>query len=204
MYIIIIYVLNINKIDFIKFIDHLSKCWFLNGQHIEFIRGISNPIGVKISHQITKLELLNLTYILNPDNIPGRLTLITRMNSQNMKRSLPELIEILQKHNRYVQWVCDPQHGNTKSINGTKTRFFEDIWQEILTFFEIHWSMNSIPAGIHLEMTGQNVTECMGGYINSVDNLDDFQSVMDPRLNPTQTMEIVLLLSKLFETQLKL
>ena len=94
--------------------------------------------------------------------------------------------------------MCDPMHANTQSVKETKTRYFMDIWREILTFLEIHWHMNSVPGGIHFEMTGQNVTECMGGYVEPVVALDDYQSAMDPRLNPTQAMEMILLIADAF------
>jgi 3-deoxy-7-phosphoheptulonate synthase len=171
-----------------------------DGPHVEFCRGIQNPIGVKISHQITPDELLDLTYSLNPTNKPGRLSLIVRMGSDKIKQHLPELIKIMMKHNRNVVWICDPMHGNTKSFGSIKTRYFKDIWNEIMAFFEIHWELGSIPGGLHLEMTGKNVTECMGGNIEPITSLsDNYDTLMDPRLNPSQTMEIMMLLTKLYQ-----
>lgn len=174
----------------------------LNGSHIEFCRGIHNPIGIKISEKMLPEELLEMTYILNPDNIPGRLTLVTRMGSENLNRFLPSFISILKKHDRHVVWVCDPMHANTCTVteNETefKTRYFKDIWDEIRVFFEIHWKMHSIPGGIHLEMTGQNVTECLGGRSDPIVGFGNYKSAMDPRLNASQTIEITLLLCQLF------
>lgn len=170
----------------------------LDGPHIEFCRGIHNPIGIKISEKTTPEQLLNMTYLLNPDNIPGHLTIMTRMGHENLRKYLPDLIRILQTHQRHVVWVCDPMHANTHSLKDTKTRYFNEIWKEIFVFLEVHWQSNSIPGGVHFEMTGQNVTECMGGYVEPVVGLDDYQSAMDPRLNPTQAMEMMLLIADAF------
>lgn len=179
----------------------------IDGPHIEFCRGIKNPIGIKISEKVTPTELVNLTNVLNPDNTPGRLTIITRMGSKHLKTHLPLMIEALQKNKRNVVWICDPMHANTRVAqhNSTqfKTRYFMDIWMEIQTFFEIHWQHGSIPAGIHLEMTGQNVTECLGGYADPIVEFPNYETAMDPRLNPTQTMEIMLLMCQLYEARRK-
>lgn len=169
-----------------------------DGPHVEFCRGIHNPIGLKISEKTTPEQLLNLTYVLNPKNVPGRLTVMTRMGCENLREHLPALIQILQEHDRHVVWVCDPMHANTQSLQNTKTRMFMDIWKEVYTFLEIHWRMKSHPGGVHFEMTGQNVTECLGGYAEPVVGFDDYQSAMDPRLNPTQAMEMVLLIAEAF------
>jgi 3-deoxy-7-phosphoheptulonate synthase len=172
----------------------------LDGPHIEFIRGISNPIGVKISEKITPQELLEMTYLLNPENIPGRLTFIVRMGSQNLNIYLPSLIDIIKEYKRHVIWITDPMHANTvKFDDENKTRYFNDIWNEIYTFFQIHKEHGTYPGGIHLEMTGQNVTECVGGFIEPILKLDNYKSVMDPRLNSLQSIEIALLLSQHFK-----
>lgn len=170
----------------------------LDGPHMEFCRGIHNPIGVKISDKTTPEQLLNMTYTLNPENIPGRLTVMTRMGRDRLVESLPPLIQMLQQHGRHVVWVCDPMHANTQNVQESKTRYFMDIWKEVAAFFEIHWKMGSVPGGVHFEMTGQNVTECMGGYVNPVVSLDEYKSAMDPRLNPTQAMEMALLIVQIF------
>ena len=172
-----------------------------DGPHVEFCKGITNPIGVKISHHITPQELLKLTHELNPENKPGRLSLIVRMGHDKIRQYLPDLIKIILQNNRHVVWICDPMHGNTKTCkDSTKTRYFKDIWSEIMVFFEIHWEIGTIPGGLHLEMTGKNVTECMGGFIEPITDLSgNYESLMDPRLNPTQTMEIMMLLSKIFQ-----
>lgn len=168
----------------------------LDGQHVEFFRGIKNPIGVKISQDISPEQLLNLTHILNPENEPGRLTIMTRMGSKMLEKHLPELIKILQQNNRSVVWICDPMHANTVVRQQQKTRYLTDIWEEIRIFCEIHWSLNSSIGGIHLESTGQNVTEVMGGTFEPVTDLilDQYKTVMDPRLNYIQTIELCLML----------
>jgi len=171
----------------------------LEGPHVEFVRGISNPIGVKISDKMTPNELLELTFLLNPENEMGRLSLITRMGQSKLKEHLPSFIDILQQHDRNVVWICDPMHGNTQTISNTKTRDFKDIFNEILSFFEIHWSMNSIPAGIHLEMTGKNVTECIGGCTDPVLEFSNYESGMDPRLNSQQSIDLISLIIKLHD-----
>lgn len=178
----------------------------LDGPHVEFCRGIQNPIGVKISDKITPDELLNLTLALNPENEAGRLSIITRMGEAQLRKHLPDLVGILQKHDRRVVWLCDPMHANTRqtvhdSGASFKTRYFNDIWLEVLTFCQIHWRLGSVPAGLHLEMTGQNVTECLGGYVDGVHNFERYESAMDPRLNPQQTIELVLLLCALFDDE---
>lgn len=156
---------------------------------------------MKISDTITPSELLNITYILNPENKHGRLVLMTRMGKKKLNQYLPDFIQILQDHKRNVVWICDPMHANTQSVQQKKTRFFMDIYYEIMTFCEIHWKMGSIPAGVHLEMTGQNVTECLGGYVHPVTEFSDYRTAMDPRLNPTQTLEMMLLIIQLFNTK---
>jgi 3-deoxy-7-phosphoheptulonate synthase len=168
----------------------------IDGPHVEFLRGVQNPIGLKISHEITPEELLNLTMILNPENEPGKLTVMTRMGWEKLESCLPGLIGILQKHDRHVVWVCDPMHANTKTVGDKKTRYLADIWKEMQVFCDIHWLMNSTVGGIHLESTGQNVTEVLGGELEPVEEIseNDYMTAMDPRLNYIQTIELCLMM----------
>ena len=173
----------------------------LDQGHVEFFRGINNPIGIKISHKIKPKELVDLVNILNPDNEHGKICLISRMGPF-IENSLPDLIDIIQQQKLNVIWICDPMHGNGKIVEGIKTRYFEDILKEVNSFFKIHYQKNTIPGGIHLEMTGNNVTECIGGkYIVKQKNKQYLQqnylSSCDPRLNLFQTVELVDHISKI-------
>lgn len=174
----------------------------INGAHIEFLRGIHNPIGVKIGPTATKDDILRLCDILNPDNEHGRLNFIVRMGSDLIKRKFPPLLSSVSSENRNVLWVIDPMHGNTvKAVNGYKTREFNKILDEVKSFFEIHYSENSIAGGIHLEMTGNDVTECIGGSQKIVvDNLkNNYTTQCDPRLNAVQALELAFLLSDILK-----
>lgn len=173
----------------------------LNEAHIEFFKGINNPIGIKISDKVDPNELLKLLEILNPDNKKGRICLITRMGNK-LKEKLPILIDKITKHKKNVIWICDPMHGNTKTVFSIKTRFVSDIYSELYNFFEIHKKKGTIAGGIHLEMTGNNVTECLGGNYIEMSNYSNFLdknylSACDPRLNLFQTIEIIEKVSKL-------
>ena len=169
----------------------------LDGAHVEFLRGVKNPIGVKISSSITPDELLELTHLLNPHNIPGRLTIMTRMGASRLRTHLPPLIEMMKTHSRHVVWVCDPMHANTHHINGRKIRRVDDILDEVLTFFRVHTQCGTTAGGIHLEMTGQPVTECEGGTFAWYAHKEYMSTTaMDPRLNPYQVLEVVLRLSE--------
>ena len=166
----------------------------LDGGHIEFFRGIENPIGVKISDKIDKDELLKMLFILNPDNEMGRVTLITRMG-EKINDKLPELIDIIEQNNRKVIWVCDPMHANGITEYGKKTRNLQDVSAEIESFLNIHTLKGTVPGAIHLEMTGKDVTECLGGkYLEepSDDFLNkNYETSCDPRLNFFQTIEVI-------------
>ena len=170
--------------------------------HVEFFKGISNPIGIKLSSNIDKCDLIQLLNILNPTNESGKIILIIRMGDE-IRNKLPELIEIIKLFEKNVIWVCDPMHANGKVTNGIKTRYMDDIIREIDEFFSIHRENGSIPGGIHLEMTANDVTECMGGKYISISNYDDsflnkkYLTSCDPRLNFFQTVEIVEHVSKL-------
>ena len=169
-----------------------------DGAHVEFMRGISNPIGIKIGPSIPRDELLKLLEILNPNNDPGRITLICRMGSKNVADILPSVIKSVQLEGKKVVWTCDPMHGNIeKANNGYKTRSLKNIISEIQQFFQIHRSEGTYPGGVHLEMTGQNVTECIGGLQDITENdlSSRYRTFCDPRLNASQSLELAFLLS---------
>lgn len=163
----------------------------LDGAQVEFLRGIQNPIGIKISEKTDIGELIQLLHLLNPNNLPGRITLITRMGKHNLRKFLPFLIQAVEKERRHVLWVCDPMHANTFSINGVKTRSLAHIFQELEVFFDVHQEMGTFPGGIHLELTSKNVTECIDPYRIQPSNLgEQYDSFCDPRLNLNQALEI--------------
>lgn len=171
----------------------------LDHAHVEFFRGIHNPVGVKIGPKATEEELMAIIDALNPNNTPGRLTLITRMGADNLAENLPRLIRRVQAEGRHVVWSSDPMHGNTvKADNGYKTRNFDAIIREIRQFFAIHQAEGSYAGGIHLEMTGENVTECTGGaYQISENDLEQrYLTQCDPRLNADQVLELAFLVSE--------
>ncbi|KAJ3678717.1 hypothetical protein LUZ60_002520 [Juncus effusus] len=165
----------------------------LNSAHVEFLRGVANPIGVKVSDNIDPSELVRLCEILNPRNKPGRLTLITRMGANKLRSKLPCLIRAVRQAGCYVTWITDPVHGNTiKAPCGLRTRSFDAIKDEIMAFFDVHEEEGTHPGGIHLEMTGQNVTECIGGSqgITLNDLTRCYRTQCDPRLNASQSLEL--------------
>ncbi|KAL6348948.1 hypothetical protein AAG906_033604 [Vitis piasezkii] len=165
----------------------------LDGAHVEFLRGISNPLGIKVSDKMDPKELVKLCEILNPCNKPGRLTIITRMGADNMRIKLPHLIRAVRQAGLIVTWVSDPMHGNTiKAPCGLKTRSFDSIRSELRAFFDVHDQEGSHPGGVHLEMTGQNVTECIGGSKTvTFDDLNSrYHTHCDPRLNASQSLEL--------------
>lgn len=165
---------------------------------IEFVRGLKNPLGLKCSPDMKTEELLKLIDILNPDNIPGRLTLISRMGHDKVESKLPALVRAVKKEGRSVVWSCDPMHGNTiKATSGYKTRSFDDILGEVKGFFAVHAAEGTHPGGVHFEMTGQDVTECVGGAqeINDTDLSSRYQTHCDPRLNANQALELAFLLA---------
>lgn len=165
---------------------------------IEFARGIKNPLGLKCSPAMETDELIRLIDILNPENIPGRLTLIARMGHEKVLEGLPPLIRAVEREGRKVVWSCDPMHGNTiKSSSGYKTRPFENIMAEVRGFFAVHKAEGTHPGGIHIEMTGQNVTECVGGShaIAHEDLSSRYHTHCDPRLNANQSLEMAFLVS---------
>jgi 3-deoxy-7-phosphoheptulonate synthase len=171
----------------------------LTDAHIEYFRGIANPIASKVGPSMKPDELIQLIDILNPDNEPGRLTLISRFGAGKINDHLPELVRAVKKAGKNVIWSCDPMHGNTiKSPNGYKTRPFNDILSELRSFFEIHKAEGTYAGGIHFEMTGQDVTECIGGSqaITEVDLKDRYHTHCDPRLNASQSLELAFLIAE--------
>jgi 3-deoxy-7-phosphoheptulonate synthase len=168
--------------------------------HAAFARGVANPLGVKCGPDLTPDELLRLLNTLNPDNAPGRVTLITRMGAALLADNLPKLIRAVQREGCSVVWCCDPMHGNTVTLaNGRKTRVFERILDEVRVFFAVHQGEGTRPGGIHLEMTGKDVTECLGGGqgIAEADLARRYQTQCDPRLNGTQALELAFLVAEL-------
>ena len=168
------------------------------GAHMEYFRGISNPIGIKISDKSDGESVVALVKQLNPENVPGRITLISRMGAEKLREHLPRLITAIQDAGLNVLWVTDPMHGNTeKTDNGYKTRPFERIRDEVMAFFEVHEQMGTHPGGVHLEMTGQNVTECTGGTAEvTIGDLElRYLTHCDPRLNASQALELAFLMS---------
>jgi len=175
----------------------------MDGAHIEYFRGIANPIGVKIGPGMTREWLQDLISVLNPGNEPGRLTLIHRFGSKAIEEHLPDLITAVRETGSPVLWVCDPMHGNTESTaDGTKTRRFDKIVGELETAFRIHRSMGSYLGGVHLELTGENVTECTGGArgLTDGDLARAYKSTVDPRLNYEQAMEVAMRIAGLRQT----
>jgi 3-deoxy-7-phosphoheptulonate synthase len=168
-----------------------------NGAHVEYFRGIANPIGVKLGPSITPEELLDLVRILNPQNEPGRLTLIHRFGVSRIDSCLPPLIEAIQRAGGVVLWCCDPMHGNTIAAAGRKTRSFDDILGELERAFDIHKRLGSRLGGVHFELTGENVTECIGGArkLTEEDLQRDYRSDVDPRLNYEQALEMAFVIA---------
>ena len=167
--------------------------------HIEYARGIKNPIGLKCGPSLEPDGLLRLIEILDPKNEPGRLTLIARFGHDRVEKHLPKLIRAVKKAGRNVVWSCDPMHGNTVSaVGGYKTRPFDRILTEVESFFAVHRAEGSHAGGIHVEMTGQNVTECTGGAgaIAETDLSDRYHTHCDPRLNADQAIELAFLIAE--------
>ena len=169
-----------------------------DGAHVEFARGVQNPVGLKCGPSMESDDLKRLMATLNPDNEPGRLTLISRFGAGKVAEHLPRLIETVRSEGADVVWVCDPMHGNTiKSGTGYKTRPFERVLSEVREFFAAHREAGTIPGGVHFEMTGQDVTECTGGLqaVSDEDLSDRYHTACDPRLNATQSLELAFLVA---------
>jgi 3-deoxy-7-phosphoheptulonate synthase len=171
----------------------------LDGAHVEFMRGVRNPIGLKVGPTLEPDELLRLIDVLNPDGEPGRLTLYGRFGAERIAARLPRLMEATRREGRPVVWAIDPMHGNTlKAKNGYKTRPFDRILSEVRSFVEIAEAQGVHPGGVHLEMTGQNVTECLGGAraLGEGDLGDRYHTHCDPRLNGEQALELAFLVAE--------
>jgi len=170
-----------------------------DGAHVEFCRGIKNPIGLKCGPSLSEDALLRLAGVLNPENRPGRLTLICRFGAEKVAEKLPRLIRAITREGVKVVWSCDPMHGNTtKSQSGIKTRSFDRILKEVKTFLDIHRAEGTHAGGVHFEMTGQNVTECLGGAqaISEEDLAHRYHTHCDPRLNASQALELAFLMAE--------
>lgn len=169
----------------------------LDGAHVEYCRGIRNPIGLKVGPSVTPDQLLRVVDALNPDNEAGRLVLIHRMGATRIDSALPKLLKAVTAEGRRVLWFCDPMHGNTETLgNGVKTRRFENIRTELDSAFDIHAANGTRLGGVHLELTGENVTECMGGArdLTEIDLSRAYKSTVDPRLNYEQSLELAMLI----------
>ncbi len=174
----------------------------LDGAHVEYMRGISNPIGMKCGPSLETDDLLRLIDRLNPENIPGKLTLIARMGADNVHAKFPPLLRAVKAHGANVVWCCDPMHGNTvKASSGYKTRRVDDIMREVEGFFDAHDTVGTYPGGVHFEMTGQNVTECIGGVVEVTEARlgDRYHTHCDPRLNASQSLELAFLIADLLK-----
>ena len=175
-----------------------------NGAHVEFLSGVDNPIGIKVGPTINEEELITLCEKLNPENEWGKLTLISRMGADTVRSKLPPLIKTIKESGQKVLWVCDPMHGNTyKTDNGYKTRHFDTILEELEHFFAIHCAEETIPGGVHFELTGDNVTECLGGAreISDSDLNSRYETACDPRLNNEQSLELAFLVTDLLRNR---
>ena len=173
-----------------------------DGAHVEYMRGINNPIGLKCGPSLDPEELIGLIDKLNPDNDPGRLTLICRMGSENVQEKLGPLVRAVEREGKAVVWSCDPMHGNTiTSSNGYKTRPFDRILSEVRGFFDVHNTEGTYAGGVHFEMTGQDVTECLGGAqaISEVSLADRYHTHCDPRLNASQALELAFLIADMLK-----
>ena len=178
---------------------------FPGSAHVEFLRGIGNPIGMKVGPSLDADTLLRLLDELNPNNEPGRLTLIARYGAEKIETHLPQLVRAVKKEGRSVVWSCDPMHGNTvKTGTGYKTRPFDRIMTEVRSFFAIHRAEGTHAGGIHAEMTGQNVTECTGGAVAITDETlgDRYHTHCDPRLNAAQSLELAFLIAEGLQQEL--
>ncbi|MCX8508797.1 MAG: 3-deoxy-7-phosphoheptulonate synthase class II [Rhodobacteraceae bacterium] len=170
-----------------------------DGAHVDFCRGVQNPIGLKCGPSMTVDDLKLLLKRLNPENEAGRLTLIARFGAGKVGDHLPRLVRAVQEEGANVVWTCDPMHGNTiKSASGYKTRPFESVLREVREFFAVHKAEGTIPGGVHFEMTGQDVTECTGGVraVTDEDLSDRYHTACDPRLNASQSLELAFLVAE--------
>lgn len=171
----------------------------LDGAHVEFLRGVQNPIGVKAGPTMDPEDLLRLCDALNPKNEAGRLNIIVRMGADKVEEGMPKLIQAIQREGKQVVWSSDPMHGNTvKASSGYKTRHVDHVLREVQQFFQVHKAEGSYAGGVHFEMTGQNVTECVGGafQVSESDLGDRYHTHCDPRLNADQSLELAFMISE--------
>ena len=172
----------------------------MDGAHMDFAAKIQNPIGIKLGPKTTPEDALAMIAKLNPSNEPGRLTFITRMGAGAIREKLPPLLKAINDSGAKVLWVCDPMHGNTfETSTGYKTRRFDDVMDEVRGFFESHKAVGTHPGGVHIELTGDDVTECLGGgeQISEADLANRYESACDPRLNHTQSLELSFLVAEM-------
>jgi 3-deoxy-7-phosphoheptulonate synthase len=175
----------------------------LDGAHIEFARQLRNPVAVKIGPTVSPSDVLELVKALDPDGEPGRLTLITRMGAGRIRQALPPLVSAVADSGACVVWVCDPMHGNTVSAaSGHKTRYFDDVLDEVTGFFEVNRALGTHPGGIHIEFTGDDVTECIGGghHIAEADLGQRYETACDPRLNRGQSLDLAFRVADLYRS----
>ena len=174
--------------------------------HVHFLSGVENPLGIKVGPGMKHSALLKLLDVLNPENEPGRITLIVRLGHDRVRELLPPLVRAIKENGRAVVWSCDPMHGNThKASTGYKTRCFDKILTEVEGFFAVHRAEGTVPGGIHVEMTGKDVTECIGGAMNVKDEdlSSRYHTHCDPRLNANQSLELAFLVAELLEKDRK-
>ncbi len=172
----------------------------LNGAHVDLMSRVRNPIGLKVGPRTTPGELIDLVSALDPQREPGRLTLISRMGAANVRSTLPALVDAVAKQGMPVTWICDPMHGNTfEAASGFKTRRFDDVLDEVHGFFEVHAALDTVPGGLHVELTGDDVTECLGGSfeIDETDLATRYETLCDPRLNHQQSLELAFLVAEM-------
>ncbi|HEY6595537.1 MAG TPA: 3-deoxy-7-phosphoheptulonate synthase, partial [Asanoa sp.] len=172
----------------------------IDGAHIDFVSRLANPIGVKLGPGTAPEQAIELCEKLNPGNVPGRLTLVSRMGNQRVRDALPPIVEKVSAAGQKVVWQCDPMHGNThESSNGYKTRHFDRIVDEVLGYFEVHRGLRTHPGGLHVELTGEDVTECLGGAqgIEDLDLPGRYETACDPRLNTQQSLELAFLVAEM-------
>jgi 3-deoxy-7-phosphoheptulonate synthase len=176
----------------------------LDGAHVHFLSGVGNPLGCKVGPSVTPDEVLGLCEALNPDRIPGRLTLISRMGAESIGETLPPLLRAVRDAGHPVAWACDPMHGNTFTApSGRKTRHFDAVLAEIAGFFAAHRSCGTWPGGVHIELTGDDVTECLGGAEEILDeDLDTrYETMCDPRLNARQSLDLAFRVAELLQSR---
>lgn len=170
----------------------------LDGAHVAFMRSIHNPIGIKLGPTTSGADAVALAEALDPDHVPGRLTFITRMGARHVRDRLPAIIEAVEATGRKVVWSCDPMHGNTfETANGYKTRSFRDVCEEVNGFFDVHEELGTWPGGVHVELTGDDVTECLGGVdeLAEADLEHRYETACDPRLNRNQSLELAFIIA---------